>query len=63
MNEMVYTYERSPGGDQLSITGCDEHGGIILTAHSFSGKSAVPVCIAPEDLDEVIEQMKGWARA
>jgi hypothetical protein len=59
---MAYTYEKSPGGDKVSITGCDEHGGVILVAHSADGILAVPVCIAPEDLEEVRE-MREWSRA
>jgi hypothetical protein len=59
---MPYTYDRSPGGDKLSVTGCDEHGGIIITAHSAAGSAAVPVCIAPADLAEVTEEMHAWGQ-
>jgi hypothetical protein len=58
---MAYTYDNSPGGDKLSVTGCEQHGGIIVTAHAFSGKTAVPVCILAEDVPEVMREMAAWA--
>jgi hypothetical protein len=58
---MAYIYDKSPGGDKLSVTGCEQHGGIIVTAHAASGKTAVPVCIAAEDVTEVMRQMAAWA--
>ena len=58
---MGYLYSNSPGGDKLGITGCEEHGGLIVTAHSANGKTAVPVCIAPEDVTEVMREMAAWA--
>ena len=54
---MAWMYDKSPGGDRLSVSGCDEHGGIIVTAHSFSGKTAVPVCIPEADVGEVMDAM------
>ena len=27
---MPYIYDRSPGGDRLSVTRCEEHGGLIV---------------------------------
>lgn len=59
---MAYTYDRSPGGDRLTITGCDEHGGILAIAQVANGSFCIPVCIPPGDLEEVIAEMRGWSR-
>jgi hypothetical protein len=58
---MSYIYDKSPGGDKLSVTGCEQHGGIIMTAHAASGKTAVPVCIPAEHVPEVMREMAAWA--
>jgi len=58
---MDYTYDKSPGGDELVITGCDEHGGIILVSRDKRGVGT-SVCIAPEHIEEVVGQMRGWSR-
>jgi hypothetical protein len=58
---MPYIYDCRPGGDRLSVTRCEEHGGLIVAAHAYSSDRAVPVCIAPEDVAEVIGEMAEWA--
>lgn len=58
---MAYEYDKSPGGDRLTVTSCEQHDGIIVTAHSASGKTAVPVCIAGDDVREVAREMLAWA--
>lgn len=58
---MAYTYDRSPSGDTLHITRCDE-GHLQLIVSSGIGSATVPVCIDTADLPEVMDEMVRWAR-
>jgi hypothetical protein len=58
---MPYIYDRSPGGDRLSVTRCEEHGGLIVTGHAADDSMALPVCVAPLDVPEVLHEMASWA--
>lgn len=59
---MAYTYDRSPSGDTLHITRC-EQGHVQLIVTSGVGGTTVPVCIAPADLEEVVSQIQAWGRS
>lgn len=56
---MSYTYARSPSGDILRVSRCHD-GHLVLTVTSASGRTIVPVCIAQEDVAEVIGEMQSW---
>ena len=58
---MAYTYDKSPGGSQLSVTRCEDHEGILVIARFRDGTTGVPVCIAAEDVPEVMREMAAWA--
>ena len=57
---MSYTYDRSPSGDILRVSRCDE-GHVTLVVTDKAGNHAAPVCIAPGDVAEVISEMQAWA--
>lgn len=57
---MASTYTDRDGG-KLHMTRCRD--GVHLVAVSVPKDAAVSVCIAIEDLESVIEDLRGWAVA
>ena len=57
---MSYTYSRSPSGDILRVSRCDE-GHLTLVVTDGLGLHAAPICIAPGDVAEVTAEMQAWA--
>jgi hypothetical protein len=60
---MSYTYDKSPSGDKLTITRCDEGHLQLLVTSGVGQKLTTPVCIAPDDMPEVMREMLGYGHA